>query len=194
MKKWIWITVLAIFMAAHVQAKEPPEAILQSLPDRVKTFIASDTVSYDEPGLGASRGYNDPDGIVITLYLYDLGVLNVEDGVTSEIILAAKEHAIEDIRQAESMGYYNRVQIISDRQILFDPGDGRSLKMLSTKLSYIMKNPVTAEQHQVASDLYLTGLRGYICKIRVSRAAAREKEWENRIEDALYTLLSILRR
>jgi len=194
MKRLLLMLILVTSIATPVNAKESPEVILRSLPAQIKTFIAEDPLSYDDKRLGASIGYNDPGGIAMTVYLYDLGGGDVEDGVGSEMIKTSKEQAIEDIRQSESMGYYSGVKIISDNQTIFDLGEGKSLKVLFISLSYILNNPLISNQQQVASDLYLVGLKGYICKIRVSRPAVKEREQEGRIQEALATLLSVLHK
>jgi hypothetical protein len=193
MKKMILAVMLIAAFAADAIAKDPPQTILRSLPIQYKVFTAEEPFLYDDKRLGASIGYNDGAGIAITVYLYDQGLGDIEEGAGSAIIRAAKNGAIDDIRQAEKMGYYHDVKIVSDKQTDFNLGDGRSLRMLSVSLTYNFTNELSGIKQQLVSSVYMAGLQGYICKIRVSRPADLDKDRQDSIQDILELLLSALK-
>jgi hypothetical protein len=189
MKKFILTVMFMAALAATAFAKDPPETILQSLPTQFKSFTAEEPFLYNDKRLGASIGYNDQAGTAITVYLYDLGAGDIETGAGSQIVKMAKEGAIADIKQAEQMGYYSNFNIVSDKQMDFDIGEGKSLQILFVSCTYEFTNELTGIKQQVASSIYLTGLKGYICKIRVSRPADMDKDREEGIRDILRILL-----
>lgn len=174
-----------------VYAKEPPENILNLLPQAVGSFLAGPMRVYESKELGVSLGYNDPaGGIAITVYLYDAGVQDVPEGI-SQVILTAKEKALEEVKEAQALGLYSNVRIITDNEAGFDLADNRSLKALSASFFYELNNPYTGGSEPVYSDMYLVGLKGYICKIRASRPQVA-KETDEKIQAAVRELFSIL--
>lgn len=194
MKKLLLIAVFVAFTFVNALAKESPETILRSLPSQISSYSATDIVPYEDVRLGASLGYNHPAGIVVTLYLYDLGEKDIREGIDSEIIAASKDMAVADIREAEKMGYYGKVTVVSDAMKTLKLSGGREIKLLFLSLTYLLNNPNTGESSPVASDLYLTGLRGFICKVRISRPSGLGKTDEDGIAEMLNDLLSALKR
>ncbi len=193
MKKMLLAAVLLAVAAANTFAKDRPEAVLRSLPAQYKAFNAEEPFLYQDKRLGASIGYNDEAGIAITVYLYDLGRGDIEDGTGSAVVREAKEAAVADIRQAEKMGYYRNVKVVSDADATFGLINGQSLRMLSAQLTYEFTDELSGITQQVASAVYLTGMQGYICKIRVSRPAVLDKDREDGIQDILVALLTALK-
>lgn len=193
MRRLLLLVIFVLAANTQVFAKEPPEVILQSLPMQIKTFTAEKPVSYEDKRLGASIGYTDSiDHIAITVYLYDLGSGYVADGINSQII-TAKNMAVAEIKKVESMGYYTNVKNIADGQTYFQLDAGNSLKLLKISFSYDFHYE-NKKPELVASDLYLVGLKGYICKIRVTRPAIMKKEAEKRTQETLETLVSIFKK
>ena len=192
-KKLLLAAILLAVAAANAYAKDKPEALLRSLPTQYKAFTAEEPFIYQDKRLGASIGYNDGAGIAITVYLYDLGQGDIEDGSESRIVKTAKEAAIEDIRQAEKSGYYRSVKVVSDTETTFNLSNGQSLRMVSAQLTYEFTDELSGITQQVSSAVYLTGMQGYICKIRVSRPAVLDKDRKDGIQDILITLLTALK-
>jgi len=192
-KKLLLAAVLLAVAAANAFAKDKPEALLRSLPTQYKAFTAEEPFIYRDESLGASIGYNDGAGIAITVYLYDMGQGDIEDGTESRIVRTAKEAAIAEIRQAEKRGYYRSVKVVSDTETTFNLSNGQSLQMLSVQLTYEFTDELSGITQQVVSAVYLTGMQGYICKIRASRPAVLDKDREDGIRDILITLLTVLK-
>lgn len=186
------LVLLLVLFVSVAKAKEPAEEILAALPVSIGSFAAGTLQVYDKPGLGASIGYNDISaGIALTLYLYDDGIDNIADGSASTEVLLTKETAINDIMmyiQNTSTDF----EIITDTNKELELGGGRRLGVLFTQFSYNSSNPFTGEQEKLYSDLYLTGLKGYFCKIRITRLASIYTEEEKEIEKVVRELLTRL--
>lgn len=194
MKKILLIAVFIAFTFVNALAKESPEAILRSLPAQIRSYSATDIVSYEDRKFGSSLNYSNPAGVAVTVYLYDLGVEDIADGPDTEVIALSKSMAIADILEQEKMGLYSNVVIIFDGEKSLNLKGGKAIKLVSVVLSYQLNNPYTGERSSVASDLYLTGLRGFICKVRISRPSGLGKTDEDGIAEMLNGLFSVLKR
>ncbi len=113
-KVLLFSMVFPAFLSTQILAKEPPETILKSLPAKIGTFVAENPVSYENKELGASIGYNDSEGTALTLYLYDLGVEKIEEGITSPVVNMAREMAMKDLQTVAGQGYYRNIKLLSD--------------------------------------------------------------------------------
>lgn len=166
MKKFILGILFAAALSSQALAKEAPEKMLQAFPASIGTFEALQVEVYDEPGMGASLGYNDMSGIALTLYLYDLGIEDIKDGIASEVIKTAKGQMMEEIYETSKMGIYTNVKVASEEGIVFELDKGSKLDVLFVALSYDL--PLEGQLLPMLSEAYVTGLKGQICKIRVS--------------------------
>jgi hypothetical protein len=194
MKRTLLIAIFIAAISVNAFAKDHPESILRSLPASIKTYIAGERISYQDKRLGASIGYNSSSGISVTIYLYDLGATGIKDGIDSAIIIDSKNMAVADIREAESSGFYRNVIILSDKQKSLELKDGTKIALLHMSFTYLLNNPYTGDVSTVVSDLYLTALKGYVCKVRVSRPAGLAKEDEGGITEMLRELFSYLKK
>lgn len=186
MKKIILGLLGVILFSALAVAKDLPEDILVLLPSRIENFIAETPRTYQDKRLGASLGYNTSDHITVTIYIYDQGVQNIEDGVGSEIIKISKESAMEEIIAYERMGYWRNVNKVADKETEFDIGEGKKLKVLYVSYSCDAIDGYSENYIPTISDLYITGVKDYICKMRISRPVGRdEAEIQNVIETVL---------
>lgn len=194
MKRLVFFIVLWQLFFAQAIAKELPEKILQSLPEKIENFIAMrDASSYDDTRLGASRGYNDADsGIVVTIYLYDLGARGIEEGIGSEIVNEAREGTMKELEHLEGIGYYKNVKIISEGKMKLPLKQNESLELLTAVYSFVsvgdLKEPIT-----VHSELFLVGMKGYICKVRVTRSPEITEEKEKELKRVIGVLLSLIK-
>jgi len=184
------VTILFVSSTASISplaAKEAPEQLLESLPPTVEAFVARTPYLYDDPRAGASRGYNDPSGIAITLYLYDLGLGDIEDGITAKVLLEDKENVIDEIRNS-----WRNVSVVTDGIRDVDLGKGRKVPVLFTQFSFQAPDEGPGSADPLRSELYLLGMKGYICKIRITRFASTPEKKEQEIDKVVSTLLSRL--
>jgi len=185
------ICLVALLVAAvcPAMAKDTPEQVLKSLPAGIKTFAAEDPHVYEEPGWGASIGYNDLSGVAVTVYLYDLGLNDIGDGIASQVLLDEKKEVIGGI---ENSGYWSDVLVTADDQQAIRLDNGKKVDVLFTQFSLNGTDPATGSPLALRSDLYLTGLNGFICKIRITRPASTPEAKEKEIASVVKELLSRL--
>lgn len=191
MKRLILIVALAMLIPSQSLAKESPESMLIALPAQIKTFIREEPISYEDKRLGASIGYNSLGLTAITVYLYDQGIQNIEDGIDSAIIRQSKEMAMNDIKEVEKMGIYRNVAIIADGKAEFNLAGLGTLKALFASYSCDVVDQSGGASYRVTSYLYVVGLKGYICKIRVTGPPDADGA---EIKEVLETIFSNLKR
>jgi hypothetical protein len=175
-------------------SKKPAQEILRILPLKIGDFIAEGSITvYDEEGMGASLGYNSETtfGSELTVYIYDLGEKRIADGADSEVILKAKESALGEMKSLETeYMMYRNLKILSDEKINLSLDKNRTLKAVYMSFSFELLDPLGgASLGGRSSYTYITGLKGYICKIRATVPTAdKEKE----IQEAVKTIFSSL--
>lgn len=187
MRKIILSLAFLIIFTAQALAKESPENILILLPSKIKSFLAETPKTYPDKRLGASLGYNAPDHTAITIYLYDQGIQDIKDGIDSEIIHTSKEMAMKDIMVYKQIGHWRNVNKIIDREVEFNVGKEKKLKVFYVSYSCDAIADYSGNYVPVISDLYVTGIMSYICKIRVTRSVDTS---EITIQEVITTVLS----
>ncbi len=198
MRKAMIALMLTGLLAAPALAKESPNEILLSLPQEIQNFTAEEPMTYEEPALGASRGYSayadSPEATAVTVYVYDWGYTDIAEGISSEAVIAAKQEAMRNISELESMGRYRNIQTQSDEPREIDIGDASPLPVLWAAYSYdVILEDYPDAPLPVSSDLVLVGLKGYICKIRITKPQAVSTEKEEEIKKLIKTLLSAIK-
>ena len=163
------LTGLFLFPAS---AKDSPETLLAKLPAEIGAFKLSGNVEvYDEKAMGASLGYDNFDaGTSLTIYLYDLGQTDIADGIDSLVITQAKDEAIKEVEAvASEYGLYKDVKVLTDEKSEIAADGGSAVKILRTCFTYEMVNPDNGESMGWQdSYMYVTGLKGYVCKFRAT--------------------------
>lgn len=175
-------------------AKKPAQEILKALPLKIGDFVAEDSITvYEEQGMGASLGYHSETtfGSDLTVYIFDLGEKKIADGADSGVILKAKESALSEMKSLETeyMMYRNLI-ILSDEEIILSLGKGRTLRTVYMSFSFELLDPLGRSSLGMRSSYtYITGLKGYICKIR---ATVPTEDKEKEIQEAAKTIFSSL--
>jgi hypothetical protein len=171
---------------------ETAQEILSTLPLQIGDFAAESSImTYEDEAMGASLGYHSLSsfGSDLTVYVYNLGEQGIKDGVGSEAIRKAKDSALGEIKSLENTLYRN-VKILSETQMDFSLNNSKTLKVLSVSFSLELIDPLGgASLGNRLSYLYITGLKGYICKIR---ATVPSLDKEKEIQKAVKTILSSL--
>ena len=168
------------------------QEILSTLPLQIGDFaVESSIIAYEDEAMGASLGYHSLSsfGSDLTVYIYNLGEQGIKDGVGSEAIRKAKDSALEEMKSLENTLYRN-VKILSETQTNFSLNNSKTLKVISVSFSLESISPLDgASLGNRFSYLYITGLKGYICKIR---ATIPSLDKEKEIQKAVKTILSSL--
>ena len=189
---WIFCLLLAA-MPGTASAKDVPAEVLAALPEKAGVFEADGGVqTYDEPGLGASRVYRVPDGTWVTVYLYDLDMPVIGTGVEDKTIKDACQQSMRDIREMERQGHYADVKMAEESKMTLGLPSGKKLTLFSVtySLSFVRKDAQENETTiKMFSQLFVTGLRDHIFKIRVSRPEGGKPVSAEETEAALKTLM-----
>jgi hypothetical protein len=106
------------------------------------------------PGMGVTVAYGAP-GIKATVFIYDLGVPNLQGDAQSRVLREHAEQSVRDVLQVNS-----DVEIVEPLQ----PATGDCGKFLRAKMKYKERNDVTREL--LESHLYLGIHRGQYLKVR----------------------------
>jgi hypothetical protein len=184
--------VLCLLLTAmQALAKDAPEKVLAGLPEKAGVFDADGEVqTYQEIGLGASRVYRVPGGTWITLYLYDLDIPEIGAGIEDKTIKDACQQSMADIREMERQGHYADVKMAEESEVMLKlPTSGKELTLYSVAYSLTFVRKDAEENLKVFSQLFVTGLRNHIFKIRVSRPEGSPTVSAEETESALKTLM-----
>ena len=101
------ISLLILCMPLLAYAKESPEEIILHLPSSIHGLGSGAIKSYKEAMLGSSMGYNyqgDDGEICATLYVYDMNIDSIPDGIESDDVRTAYKYAKVDIDFYEKKG------------------------------------------------------------------------------------------
>jgi len=145
-------------------------------PDNLGGMERGDVANYEvtQPGLGISVGYNIGE-VNSTIYIYDLGLSNIPDGVDSNIIRNHFNEIIGEIFEAYEQGHYDAVLKISEGKTTL----GNSLGSLDSLSSSLM-----ISQHGVKriSHIYLGVYNRRFLKIRFTYSESIEFEGDKRLK------------
>lgn len=172
------------------EEKESPEVLLEGLPKQIATFVAKEEIQvYKKKELGASLAYISP-YMTASIYIFDLGQPIIPDGIDSDSLKQAYMQAQSDILQAESMGLFENVSKQTDEStdILFNKN--QTVSLLRAYFTYDIKDE--GLKYNIRSDLYMTGIRSHIVKIRVTYPNLHAKDAKPQIDKLLEGIFGIL--
>jgi len=176
-------------IVSEAVAKDAPEEILSKLPAQIGEFIAEPVNKYDESEWGASIGYNSLNGTAVTVYIYDMGVAEIADGLSSDIVRQAKQDAMEEIKETVRSGVYAKYKLNEEKQIQLDIPGGKKLPAFFWSMYYEVVMPEYNMNFPTHSSAYITGIKNHIFKIRVSRPVLDEVNEAN-IDSLISSLIS----
>lgn len=162
-------------------AAERFPALLAGLP-RLETI---DYEAQGHAGLGYSISYGDRESLVVTLYVYDMGLAGIPDGASSPQVKDQLRRAVGDILQAEQMGLYKNVQKLRETTVTLGsgaPGPGLQASGLVFRLDI--------QGESKTSHVYASGYRGTFVKLRCTYA--HDAQTEPQSEEALRRFLTAL--
>ena len=167
------LIITLIASSAPLFAKDLAKELLDSLPDEIGVFN-SDTALRTDKNIRRKYRFRDAQ---INVELYELPV-PIKDGYASKEIQKIKELHLKSARDTTmKIGYEG----------------GKALKLLSGgKIKFLFSRFLTTDYSRILLDLYLTGIKGYVCKIWVTREGVISFRKEKRIEDAVRVIFSEL--
>jgi len=173
--KFLKFTLIILLFAASplVFAKDSPRELLDSLSDEIGTFRADKASSAYK---NAYRKYRSKD-IHINIELHEV-LVRLKDGHDSR--------ELQEIRQAHLNNVNDTtIKVGYDGEKEVDLGNGQKIKLLFVRL-------LSSDYSKIMADLYLTGIKGYICKIWVTRFGLVIGQKEKKVDAAIRAILSEL--
>lgn len=135
--------------------------------------IKIDDMEPANPGLGTMIRY-ETGGVWADVFVYDLGLKGIRDGVEASEVVAQAQKAEADIRTAEARGMYRSVQKLGHGRISLG-GTPSDPPALWAKFSLVQ------EGTPLVSHLMVLGTRRHFLKIRFSYPDARRADAEARL-------------
>jgi hypothetical protein len=169
----IILIILLVSSPALLFAQDSPGELLDCLPDEVGLFKAGKVVLTDK---NIRRKYRFKDS-QINVELYDMAA-SIKDGYSSKKIQEIKKLHLKSARDTTiKVGY-------EGGKVMKLAGGGR--------VKYLFSRFLTTDYKRILLDLYLTGIKGYVCKIWVTREGVISFRKEKRIQDAVRVIFSRL--
>ncbi len=147
-----------------VKSTENSELIFPEIDGWEKGSIS--TFPTDE--LGYAFNYESDIGGRITVYVFDMGIKNIADGVDSKDVKAQLKEAERQVKGVADLGYMEKLKKIKSETITLGGKDG-TVKALFTQYTYESKDST------LVSEIYVFGYNKNFIKFR----ATRVKEGEN---------------
>ena len=173
--KLVKFILIVLLVVSHtlVFAKDSPRELLDCLPDEIGVFRADKALRTDK---NVRRKYRFKD-IHINVELYEMSV-PIEDGYNSKKIQEIKKLHLKSARDTTiKVGYEG----------------GKAINLVSGgKVKFHFSRFLTTDYTRILLDLYLTGIKGYVCKIWVTREGVISFRKEKRIEEAVRVVFSEL--
>jgi hypothetical protein len=149
--------LLIFFSIQYAQAKSylhPGTKIV--FPDTIAGFQQINIHNYGEkfPGLGVGLAYKKA-GIKVDVYLYNLKIENIPNGINSNLIREHFGHVINDIYIMEKKGRYHSIKKLTKQDVFLG-----NYPALSASFSFFTK------EEKRRSYIYLMGYKNYFFKIR----------------------------
>ncbi len=166
-----------------VEDKSSGIILADKLGDFERTKIIDNEVS--SPGLGTSVLYGAP-GIKATLYIYNMQITYITDGINSPFLKKYFTMAKSDIKQAEKYGHYKLTSEFATQSTYLNVKN-KTFPTFQSNFTYQENN-----EEESLSSLYMTAYNNYIIKIRISYLKSYEKTAVPIIEEFLRGISNML--
>jgi len=168
MRQFIFlIAVLSVLFYVSVFAEKDPNSKIE-IPDVLGGFKKTKVIDNEpkDPGLGTTVHYHCP-GIKATVYIYNMGINTIPDGIESNVVRKAFETAKANIQEVARQGYYKLSSKLRTSITILDPAEN-PISALTASFSY------QDQRENLTSFLYVFGRKNHIIKIRFSGEAENE--------------------
>ncbi len=167
------VVILLVIVNTLAFAKDLPKELLDCLPKEIGVFYA-DKAQRSVKNIHRKYRFKD---IHINVELYELPV-PVENGYKSKKIQEIKALHLKSARDTTiKVGYEG----------------GKAINLLGGgRVKFLFSRFLTSDYTRILLDLYLTGIKGYVCKIWVIREGVISFRKEKRIQDAVRVIFSEL--
>jgi hypothetical protein len=178
----------ALFLPFSLLAEDAPAKILKALPQTAAECERGEVTTYDRPELGASVDYKKA-GVVITVYLYDLGKKSIGAKLDDPTLQQAFKMAMSDLKQATKLGYYSNLQEVDAGTAKF--GEGRETLRARYRLT---REKGTDAGQRFVSEIHVWGGFGQIIKVRMTGDIENEAAHTKLMEKFMPALIDALQK
>ena len=152
------IVMMISLSPAFAQEAYYDAAIDIEFPTDLADFDLIDRTVYPQSGSGYSMNYKSPAGLTANIYVYDLGIAGIPDGVDNELISEALGQAIGDILWMVDNGRYEGAYSWLP-EVTFPEGFMSTCILLEFRPGRMRR-----------SCIFMRGHGGHFIKVRVSGA------------------------
>ena len=164
---WALLCIMPL-SGAEIAHADPSLSVV--FPATLATYTFAKIDHFDDARLGYALSYAGANGEVADIYVYDLGLAGIGSGPNDPQVKTAVTGALADIREVQSLGYYEAVTLEADR--------GLRMRELTkghwhcTSLALTVNATLTAggALTTARTHLLVTSLRGKLIKIRCTHA------------------------
>jgi hypothetical protein len=174
MKLAKFILIILLFASnSLVFAKDSPRELLDSLSEEIGTFRADKASSGYK---NAYRKYRSKD-IHINIELHEV-LIPLKDGCDSKELEEIRQMHLNNAKDTTiQVGYDGEKEVVLE--------NGPKIKLIFVRF-------LSSDYSKIMADLYLTGIKGYICKIWVTRFGLVVGQKEKKVDEGLRVILSEL--
>jgi hypothetical protein len=159
MLRSLLVLAAAVALVGVARSADPPGPKID-FPD-VKGLTRGKVETFPKVELGYSVAYNAP-GFAGTVYVYNLGLKKIPDGVKSDEVKGELKRAVDDLDRAKQAGLYKSVKEVGKEEAV-PLGKGKDApSALRRQFEVERKDGVKL------SEVYVTGYKDHFVKIRIT--------------------------
>jgi hypothetical protein len=137
-----------------------------TFPD-VKGLTRDKPQTYPKAELGYSVGYKAP-GFTATVYVYNMGLAKIPDGIKSDEVKDELKRAAGDIDRAVQAGLYKSAKEVGKEEtVTMGKGKGAP-ELLRRRFELEIKDTVRNTESVRQSEVYVTGYKNHFVKVRIT--------------------------
>lgn len=175
------------FLPQSLRAAEEPQEILRALPKTIAACEQGDLKDYGGD-LGSSIAYRK-EGLLFTVYVYDLGHPKIGEALTDPVLKEAFESARKELTAAAAQGYYEDLKERDAGRAEF----GKEHETLRARY-HLTQAMGKAAGTKSLSEIHVFGARGQIIKLRITGTMEKAGEHEKAIAQFIPKLMELLRQ
>jgi len=165
----LW-TLLCVTSLTGVEVAHADQSLGVVFPAQVATYTFAKIDHFDDARLGYALSYVGAAGEVADVYVYNMGLTGIGSGPDDPQVETAVKSALTDIREVQTLGYYEAVSVEADRGLRM--GELTKNQWRCTSLALTVNATLTAggALTLARTQLLVTSMRGSLIKIRCTYA------------------------
>ena len=136
------------------------------LPKKVGELHHQETTIFDDPNLGVQIRYASPLGIKADVYLYNLGMSDIPDDITSSLVMEFFQGACGDVMAMAERGVLLDFEVRASQYLDILDAASLPIYMWAAFCYRQAPGPISGYEGMRYSHLALRSDRGYINKVR----------------------------